>query len=103
MLNKAFNLCSDYPIINATGIYFLENWLTSAYTYMSMLNYPYETNFLQPLPSWPANTSCYLLSNISTSSPDNILFEAIHETAEIYYNYGGPATCNNIFDTGDSS
>jgi hypothetical protein len=54
MLNKAFNLCT--PITNSTGVVLLGNWMDNAYTYMAMTNYPYETDFLQKLPAWPANS-----------------------------------------------
>ncbi len=52
-----------------------------------MTNYPYPTSFLEPLPAWPANSSCIPLQNVSASSSDIDLFTAIRKSAETYYNY----------------
>ena len=32
---------------------------------MAMVNYPYETSFLHPLPAWPLNTSCQNASSMT--------------------------------------
>ncbi len=96
VLNQAFNLCR--PIKNVTGMYLLGNWLDAAFTYMSMLNYPYETDFLKPLPAWPANSSCAAMANVTITDSDYNLFVAMKNAAEYYYNYDNSSTCNEIYE-----
>lgn len=37
------------------GILKIEEWLTTAYSIMAMIDYPYETNFLAHIPGWLKN------------------------------------------------
>jgi lysosomal Pro-X carboxypeptidase len=64
---------------------------------MAMLNYPYETNFLKPLPAWPANSSCEAFDGVQIKSSDMELFTATRKAAEYYYNYAHTETCNEIY------
>lgn len=36
-----------------TSVQGLSDWLDSAYSYLAMVNYPYPSNFLMPLPGHP--------------------------------------------------
>lgn len=45
-----FNICEPVDETNVTAIY---NWLNSGYVYMAMTDYPYPTNFLNPMPGNP--------------------------------------------------
>ena len=84
MFQDSFNLC--FPgVTNKTGVYLLEYWLTSAFTYLAMTNYPYKTGFLKPLPAWPANYSCTFVENVTLGSSDRELFSAIRKAVEVYY------------------
>jgi len=51
-----FGLCS-VPT-SANDVYNLSNTVNSALTSMAMVNYPYPTSFLAPLPAWPVNYAC---------------------------------------------
>lgn len=95
VISEVFNLCD--PIINSTGMYDLRTWLDNAYTYMAMLNYPEETTFLKHLPAWPANTSASHFSNFTKNHTQSDLFFAMKMAAEVYYNWDGKLTCNDIF------
>ncbi len=53
------------------------DYINSGYSYMAMLNYPYPTSFLKNLTSWPANSSCIPLDNVTNKSSDKELFSAI--------------------------
>lgn len=37
-------------MIEVTGF---KNWLQETWVNLAMVDYPYEANFLQPLPPWP--------------------------------------------------
>ena len=49
-------MCTN--ITNSTGITYLEDWFTNALTYMAMTDYPYNTDFLNPMPANPVNVTC---------------------------------------------
>jgi lysosomal Pro-X carboxypeptidase len=81
--------------------------LSEAIGTISVVNYPYETNFLGPLPAWPVKALCEAAINVnetSTSNYDandvsvfnwtNIL--SLKAAAELYYNPYGNLTCLNI-------
>jgi len=95
-LNNGFKLCT--PITNVTGVDLLGNWIDAAFTYMAMLNYPYETDFLKKLPAWPANSSCDPLAGVDIHAEDLQLFDAVRKAAEYYYNFDGSSTCNEIYE-----
>ncbi len=47
-LTKIFHLCDEL-----VDVQMLKDWLNEAYGDIAMSNYPYATNFLNPLPAWP--------------------------------------------------
>ncbi|XWS33442.1 hypothetical protein CRYUN_Cryun22dG0083300 [Craigia yunnanensis] len=47
-LSKTFRLCRELKSVQD-----LANWLDSAFSYLAMVNYPYRSNFLMPLPGHP--------------------------------------------------
>lgn len=101
MLDETFNLCD--PITHRNNITNLSFWVAEAYAYMAMTNYPYETGFLKKLPAWPANYSCNALEDVNINSSNEILFSAISESVDTYYNYEGTEDCNQIYDPDASS
>ena len=47
MLNNAFRLCPwNSWIRNRTGVDRLVDWVSNAFVYMAMTDYPYNTSFL---------------------------------------------------------
>lgn len=36
-----------------TGSSELQNWLSAAYSYLGMVDYPFPANFIMPLPAYP--------------------------------------------------
>jgi hypothetical protein len=85
-LTAWFNLCK--PLKSYKDIPLLSQYLNDGYSYMAMLNYPYPTSFLKNLTSWPANSSCLPLDNITPRSSDKDLFSAVRESVEYYYSFG---------------
>eukprot|EP00825_Cyclidium_porcatum_P018766 TRINITY_DN2135_c0_g1_i3.p1 TRINITY_DN2135_c0_g1~~TRINITY_DN2135_c0_g1_i3.p1 ORF type:complete len:442 (+),score=68.37 TRINITY_DN2135_c0_g1_i3:540-1865(+) len=94
MLSKAINTCD--PVNSSDDVELIADWMDNAYQYMAMTNYPYDTDFLMHLPPWPANNSCNPFENITSTSADFDLFNAVRYSCEIYYNYDKIYTCNNI-------
>ncbi|XP_037696975.1 lysosomal Pro-X carboxypeptidase [Choloepus didactylus] len=98
-LSKALHLCS--PLTNSQDIQSLKDWISETWVNLAMVDYPYESNFLQPLPAWPMKVVCQHLRNPNVS--DQNLVENIFQALNIYYNYSGQAKCLNISETATSS
>jgi lysosomal Pro-X carboxypeptidase len=53
---EIFNLCT-VPT-SAVDIMTLSGTVNSALGTMVMVDYPYPTSFIEPLPAWPVNNAC---------------------------------------------
>jgi len=75
-------MCPDSNITSANDVQNLIEYLADAFGTMAMVNYPYNTSFIRPLPGWPVNASCELgshfLENNDPPSPggDDELFKS---------------------------
>lgn len=50
-LSEEFSLCT--PLKNKNDAISLKSWLEETWVNLAMVDYPYEANFLEPLPRWP--------------------------------------------------
>ncbi|KAK4764942.1 hypothetical protein SAY86_026032 [Trapa natans] len=89
-LTKTFGLCRE--LRNAQD---LVDWLSSAYSYLAMVDYPYPSNFLMPLPGHPIREVCNKIDNASDGST---ILERIFEGVSLYYNYTGDVSCFELDD-----
>ncbi|GMN39488.1 hypothetical protein TIFTF001_008734 [Ficus carica] len=92
---------ADSPVVVFGGSYggtYLENWLSTAYIYTSMTDYPTPSNFLNPLPAYPVKQMCKAIDNPTTG---NDTFAKLYGAANVYYNYSGTAKCFNLSDDSD--
>lgn len=90
LLSSSFRLCN--PIIDDGGrsAQALSDWLNQGIQYMAMTDYPYPSNFLQPMPGWPVKEMCRRILNGTPSSgsvPDAVLLPAVRDGIAVYYNY----------------
>lgn len=62
---------------------------------MVMVDYPYPTSFLEPLPAWPVNYSCEQASTaLETHSEDPFaVLYAMAAAGSVFYNYAGQIDC----------
>ncbi|XP_008842416.1 lysosomal Pro-X carboxypeptidase isoform X2 [Nannospalax galili] len=97
-LTEALHLCSP---LTSGDISVLKEWLSETWVNLAMVNYPYATSFLQPLPAWPIKVVCQYLKNPNVS--DTLLLQNIFQVLNVYYNYSGQAKCLNISETTTSS
>jgi lysosomal Pro-X carboxypeptidase len=91
-LTHIFKLCT--PLKNAAD---LKSYLNEIYGDIAMANYPYESNFLNPLPSWPVKAMCSEITNHIDKYFDRNPFKlltAIYHGINVYNNYTG----NLLFD-----
>nr|XP_023878125.1 lysosomal Pro-X carboxypeptidase-like isoform X1 [Quercus suber]POE78791.1 lysosomal pro-x carboxypeptidase [Quercus suber] len=92
-LRKSFKICKNY--ISASS---LESWLSTAYYYTAMTDYPTPSNFIRPLPAYPVKQMCKAIDNPTTG---NDTFAKLYGAANIYYNHSGTATCFDLADDSD--
>ncbi|MCD7449661.1 hypothetical protein HAX54_001089 [Datura stramonium] len=92
-LRKSFRICKNYISQGS-----LENWLSTAFVYTAMTDYPTPSNFLNPLPAYPVKEMCKAIDDPKTG---NDMFEKVYGAANIYYNYTGNVTCFDLNDDSD--
>lgn len=99
-LSEEFSLCT--PLKNMYDAVGFKNWLQETWVDLAMVDYPYEANFLQPLPPWPIQVVCKYLAFDATVS-DHQLLQGVSRAAKVYYNYTGSSSCLNISQTATAS
>lgn len=70
-ITKEFNLCNDTPIATPEDVETLIEIVADNIGSMAMVNYPYNTSFLHPLPPWPINASCQNASGLFFDANDS--------------------------------
>uniref|UniRef100_A0A0M3J3K8 Putative serine protease pcp-1 (inferred by orthology to a C. elegans protein) n=1 Tax=Anisakis simplex TaxID=6269 RepID=A0A0M3J3K8_ANISI len=75
-------------------IYFIRE----AFEYFAMVDYPYRTSFLQPLPGWPVQAACNLVKEQYPKPPkeDEDLVKYLYIISNLYYNSTGHETTNCV-------
>lgn len=97
-INANYKLCQ--PLTHADNITQLKGYLSELWTDLAMMDYPYPTSFLAPLPAYPVTAACsQLTSNFYASETD--LLSHIFSAASVYFNYTGQAKCLDIANTDD--
>jgi len=79
-----FNLCQVPQ--NSSMVNDVINFVNGALGTMAMVNYPYGTSFIFPMPAWPVNVSCDVAMEVNIQS-DNDYLVALQKATDIYYNY----------------
>ncbi|KAL0102798.1 hypothetical protein PUN28_018233 [Cardiocondyla obscurior] len=88
-LSDNWKLCE--PLKTAEHVKTLKDFLQDVYVNLAMVNYPYEANFLAPLPGKPVNVFCRHLTDASlTGKP---LLSALYQAVSVYTNYTGKTNC----------
>ncbi|XP_030009006.1 lysosomal Pro-X carboxypeptidase [Sphaeramia orbicularis] len=99
-LSEVFSLCTSLK--NKADAAAFKAWLQETWVNLAMVDYPYEANFLEPLPRWPIQVVCKYLSFDSPVS-DYQLLHGVSQAAKVYYNYTGSTSCLNISQTATGS
>uniref|UniRef100_A0A146LSH7 Lysosomal Pro-X carboxypeptidase n=1 Tax=Lygus hesperus TaxID=30085 RepID=A0A146LSH7_LYGHE len=95
-LNQTFKPC--VPLTNQKGVDSLKEWLTNMYVNIAMVNYPYPSNFLAPLPGHPVKALCNLIEG--TDSKDKAIVSAVFKVATFYFNSTGTTKCMDFNSEG---
>lgn len=56
-LTEMFHLCK--PLKSIDDVSTLKGWIVSALVYVAMVDYPYPSKFLAPLPAWPVKVCSF--------------------------------------------
>uniref|UniRef100_T1D3Y5 Lysosomal Pro-X carboxypeptidase n=1 Tax=Psorophora albipes TaxID=869069 RepID=T1D3Y5_9DIPT len=100
MLNDKFKFCSNVTKAeDITDTFF--DYLTDVYGNLAMINYPYNSTFLAPVPANPVMEFCSRLAGNYTNGTE--LINQLQIALSIYSNYTGQAKCLNIASAYDSN
>lgn len=90
-LTDNWKLCK--PLKDSDDVAQLKYWATDVYVALAMVNYPYEANFLAPLPANPIKEVCKSMTN--HTEDDATLLMSVFHGLSVYFNYTGTASCLN--------
>lgn len=99
-LSEQFSLCA--PLKSKNEVAAFKSWLQETWVNLAMVDYPYQANFLQPLPRWPIQAVCKFLSFVPAVSDHQLLY-GVAQAAKVYYNFTGSSPCLNTSQTATSS
>ncbi|VVC30215.1 Alpha/Beta hydrolase fold,Peptidase S28 [Cinara cedri] len=91
-LYKNWELCKTLE--DDDDVQDLKSWAAEVYVALSMVNYPYEANFLAPLPANPIKEVCKSMTN--HLEDNETLLKSVFDGLSVYFNYTGAARCLDI-------
>nr|CAH7739327.1 unnamed protein product [Callosobruchus chinensis] len=91
-ITKAWTLCN--PLKTDTDINELIDYLSEIYINLAMVNYPYPTSFLAPLPAHPIREFCSRLNK--PYKTDAEMLASIGSAIGVFTNFTGTIKCNDI-------
>jgi lysosomal Pro-X carboxypeptidase len=117
-IQSIFNTCTEVESAkNVTDLYI---HLSNGYQYMTMTDYPYEANFLEPMPAFPVKVAAAEFNDIPVSEDkaykvhqknkfsyetdepmtdrETELLTALAASTNVYFNYTGEYPCTDMGD-----
>ncbi|KAJ6367298.1 hypothetical protein OIU77_003618 [Salix suchowensis] len=80
-LTKTFHLCRELKSTED-----LADWLDSAYSYLAMVDYPYPSAFMMPLPGYPIREVCKRIDGCPNGTTIlERIFEGIKRILQLYW------------------
>merc|ERR1712032_1600177 len=77
----------------------LKDYLTEIWTDLAMMDYPYPTTFLAPLPANPVSAACVSLAKPFDSEQQ--LLANVFAGLNVYFNYTGDSKCLDLGEEDD--
>ena len=93
-INTNFRLCESSRLTSKDNVTLIKAYLTDLWTNLAMMDYPYPTNFLAPLPANPVLAACLPLATNYTE--DQQLLGLVYQAASVYFNTSGEAKCLDL-------
>ncbi|KAH8413515.1 hypothetical protein KR009_011911 [Drosophila setifemur] len=92
LISDAFNLCT--PLKSDEDLKKFLDYVEEVYSNLAMVNYPYKSSFLAPLPAYPVRQVCFYLKDQHTKDAD--LLHAMASALAVYTNYTQSNKCLDI-------
>jgi len=76
----------------------LSGTLDGSFGTMAMVDYPYPTSFIEPMPAWPISVACSEAKKASDAATGD-KYQALHgisAAGTVYYNYAGQLDCLDV-------
>lgn len=102
-LSTNFRLCPNSFLNKSEDAQGLIDWLNGGWSYLAMIDYPYPTNFLNPVPGWPVKAACKYLNYSSVGKNPEALLTGIFQAISVYQNYTGTKQCFSLVEQATSS
>uniref|UniRef100_A0A914RR23 Uncharacterized protein n=1 Tax=Parascaris equorum TaxID=6256 RepID=A0A914RR23_PAREQ len=98
ILNEMFVIEAKSNLTQASDADYLVYFIREAFEYLAMVNYPYPTSFLLPLPGWPVKEACQRAQAAFPQTPttDRDLVNYLYIISNLYYNYTGTVATNCV-------
>uniref|UniRef100_A0A0M3IZ85 Putative serine protease pcp-1 (inferred by orthology to a C. elegans protein) n=1 Tax=Anisakis simplex TaxID=6269 RepID=A0A0M3IZ85_ANISI len=103
-LNDLFHIEQKSLLTKPEDGGYLIGWINEAIVYMAMVDYPYPSNFLEPLPGWPINYVCKKFAAKEVTDEKKAA-KVMYEISNVYYNFTGAmkTSCVNYNKCGDTA
>lgn len=98
-LNAEFKFCKDFNKTEDFETFY--DYLQDVLGNLAMANYPYDANFLAPLPAFPVRQFCGQLDD--TFGKETELLSAFNKALQVYTNYTQKTKCLDIASAYDES
>ena len=95
-MSKIFNLCATPS--GPVEIESLIGTLNDSLGTMAMVDYPYPTSFVEPLPAWPVSVACQE-ARTAYEANEGDAYQALYAIAaagEVFYNYAAQLDCLDV-------
>ena len=96
-VNQEMKLCK--PLANKADVLKFKAFLNDLWTNVAMMDYPYSTSFLMPLPGNPVKAVCKAIKENLDKPLDNAnktIIHGIQAGVNVYNNFTGKARENSI-------
>nr|XP_039252936.1 dipeptidyl peptidase 2-like [Styela clava] len=87
-ISSSFHTCKQ---VNSSTLDHLYKWVRNAFTSIAMVNYPYPSDLLGPMPGHPVDVACSKMTSASN------VVTGLANAAGVFYN-ATAVTCYNIFE-----
>jgi lysosomal Pro-X carboxypeptidase len=95
-LNSQVKLCPDSVLTDLANMTVVKDYLEEIWTDLAMMDYPYPTSFLAPLPANPVAAACAAITKQPAAATDEQLLLSIFGGMTVYFNSTGDSKCLDL-------